>query len=129
MNENLKQKAGLVYNVVESVILGMSVGLMVWVTNTVITQGQHIERISVRQDSVVDRVTRLETVGSPSLIAHERADDTRVLDLTLRIEKVEAAIIVLQATPGELKAISVSLQNLREGQQRIEDRLNKTSKP
>lgn len=128
MNENLKQKAGLVYNVVESVILAMSVGLVVWLSQIVIIHGNLLERISTRQDSVILRVDRLEVVGSPALIAHEKSDDARVDDIRARVEKLEAAVMVLQATPGELKAIAVSLQTLHESQLRIEERLNKVQK-
>jgi hypothetical protein len=127
LNEALKEKAGLVYNVVESVILAMSVGLMVWLSNVVIGHGNDISRISTRQQTVYERVDRLETIGSPSLVAHERSDEQRVTDIKLRVDKLEAAVIVLQGTPGELKAIGVSLQTLHEGQKRIEERLDKVT--
>jgi chromosome segregation ATPase len=125
LNENLKAKAGLVYNVVESVILGMSVGLMVWLSNVVITHGQQLARQETRVESVDTRVNRLEIAGSPALVAHEKEDQARIDDIKLRVDKLEAAVIVLQATPGELKAISVSLETLHESQKRIEERLDK----
>lgn len=128
MNENLKQKAGLVYNVVESVILAMSVGLMVWLANVVIIHGNMIERVSTKQEGVVNRVDRLESTGSPALQAHEKEDQSRVDDLKIRVDKLEAAVLILQATPGELKAIQVSLDTLHESQKRIEERLDKLAK-
>ena len=128
LNENLKQKAGLIYNVVESIILAMSVGMMLWIANLVITHGNEITRLTTRDDVVYERLGRLESVGSPTLIAHEKSDDLRVDDIKLRIDKIEAAVIVLQATPGQLKAIEVSLGTLHESQLRIEGRLDKNQK-
>ena len=118
----------MIYNVVESVILGMSVGMMLWMSNLVITHGNQISRLTTRDDVVYERIGRLETAGSPTLIAHEKSDDLRVDDMKLRIDKIEAAVIVLQATPGQLKAIEVSLTALHESQQRIESRLDKQVK-
>ncbi len=106
----------------------MSVGLVVWLSQIVISHGNLLERISTRQDSVILRVDRLEVVGSPALIAHEKSDDSRVDDIRSRVEKLEAAVMVLQATPGELKAIEVSLRTLHESQLRIEERLDKIQK-
>lgn len=128
MNENLKQKAGLVYNVVESVILAMSVGLMVWVSHVVITHGEQLSRQETKQESFDVRVSRLELVGSPTLIAHEKEDQTRVDDLKVRVDKLEAAVLILQGMPGELKVIAVSLDTLHESQKRIEERLDKLQK-
>jgi hypothetical protein len=128
LNENLKQKAGLIYNIVESVILGMSVGLMVWLANVVVAHGNQLARDEARQEGIDIRLSKLELTGSPALIAHEREDQQRVDDLKDRVAKMETAVLALQSTPGELKAISVSLETLHESQKRIEERLDKMQK-
>jgi hypothetical protein len=128
LNENLRDKAGLIYNVVESVILAMSVGMMVWLASTVIVQGNLLQRVAVRQENALGRLDTLEVRGSPALMAHEKEDQSRVDDIKIRVDKLEAAVLILQATPGELKAISVSLGTLHESQRRIEERLDKVQK-
>lgn len=128
MNENLKQKAGLIYNVVEAVILGMAVLLNVWNSNMVINHESQIAKEETKNAALDVRMTRVETGGSSSLVAHEKEDDQRVGDLKMRVEKLETAVLTLQATPGELKAIGVILQTLHEGQKRIEERLDKVTK-
>jgi hypothetical protein len=125
LNNELKQKAGLVYNIVESVILAMSVGLMVWLANVVIEHGQKLSSITTQASGVDVRVTRLEVAGSTSLQSHEKEDDQRVSDIKDRLARLESAVIVLQATPGELKAIGVTLSTMHESQKRIEERLDK----
>ena len=119
MNESTKAKAGLVYNVVESVILAMSVGLMVWLANTVITHGNTLASQGNQIGVNTMRIDRIETTGSPQLVAHESQDDARISAHNARIERLEAAVLILQATPGELKAMTVEMRGLREGQDRI----------
>lgn len=70
-----------------------------------------------------ERIDRVENIGSPQLATHVKDDDTRIAAHQARIEKLEAAVLALQATPGELKAIGVELRNLSEGQHRIEKAL------
>jgi hypothetical protein len=123
MNEQLRAKAGLVYNVVESVILAMSVGLMVWACNMIITHGNTLASQGTHIEINTDRLTRIETQGSSGLQSHEKDDNTRISNINNRLEKLELAVIALQATPGELKAISVEIKGLREGQTRIEKAL------
>ena len=125
MNDEIKQKAGLIYNVVEAVILGMAVMLNVWNANMVITHGKSIAQQETKSDSMDVRVNRVESSGSPAFLAHEKEDNQRVNDIRNRVEKLETAVLALQATPGELKAIGVSLETLHESQKRIEERLDK----
>lgn len=125
MNENLRAKAGLIYNVVEAVILAMAVLLNVWNSKMAISHGEKLAADEATTKGIDTRVTSLENTGSKPLVAHEQKDDERVKGLDNRVSKLESAVIVLQAMPGELKAIGVSLQNLTEGQKRIEDRLDK----
>lgn len=120
MSEQLRQKAGLVYNVVESVILAMSVGLMVWVSNIVIAHGNTLSSQATSISTNSRRLDTLETFGSRGLGEHERDDNTRIEELKRRMSSVESAVIALQATPGELKSIAVRLDSIREGQSRIE---------
>lgn len=120
MNEETKQKAGLVYNVVESVILAMSVGLMVWLSNVVINHGNTLASQGTQIGVNTGRLDKLETGGSPRLSAHEAMDDRRIEGIDKRLEKLESAVIALQSAPGELKAISARLDALQTGQYRIE---------
>ena len=123
MSEQLRAKAGMVYNVVESVILAMSVGMMVWVCNVVITHGNVLAAHQAHIDTNSGRLTRIETSGSSGLQSHEAQDNQRIGDHNVRLEKLEAAVIILQATPGELKSIATEMRGLREGQLRIEKAL------
>lgn len=124
VKEEVRAKAGLVYNVVESVILAMSVGLMVWMCNVVISQGQILASHTTMLIADDKRLSEIESAGSKNLISHVKSDDQRVADITARIDKLETAVLALQSTPGELKANSVRLDSLREGQARIEKLLD-----
>lgn len=115
----------MVYNVVEAVILAMAVALNIWNSHMVIQHGERLASGEATTRGIDSRVSSLETGGSKSLVAHEQKDDERVKGLDSRVGKLESAVIVLQAMPGELKAIGVSLQNLTDGQKRIEERLDK----
>jgi hypothetical protein len=128
MSETLRAKAGLVYNVVESVILTMSVGLMVWMANVVIAHGNTLAAQGTQIGINSDRLSRIETVGSSGLMSHVKEDDSRVSALDKRLEKLESAVIILQNTPGELKSITMEIRGLREGQLRIEKALEEHSK-
>jgi hypothetical protein len=109
-----------VYNVVESVILAMSVGLMVWLSNVVIGHGNTLASQGTQIVVNTGRLDKLESVGSPKLTAHEAMDDRRIDGIDKRIEKLENAVIALQSAPGELKAIGARLDGLQSGQTRIE---------
>ena len=50
-------------------------------------------------------------------------DDVSMTAMSDRLGKLESAVVLLQTTPGELKAISVRLEGLREGQLRLEKAL------
>lgn len=70
------------------------------------------------------RLDRLETKGSSNLAAHESQDDQRISSINGRLDKLENAVIALQAAPGELKAINARLDGIKEGQMRIEKALD-----
>lgn len=70
------------------------------------------------------RLDRLETKGSASLASHESQDDQRISGINGRLDKLENAVIALQAAPGELKAINARLDGIKEGQMRIEKALD-----
>lgn len=120
MSEDLRAKAGLVYNIVESVVLAMSVGLMVWMANVVITHGQTLATHGTLLSVLMSKQDKIETKGSDQLQSHVVMDDGRVDVINKRLEKLEAAVLVLQQTPGELKSIGVELRNIRDSQQRLE---------
>jgi hypothetical protein len=86
----------MIYNVVESVVLGMSVVMLAWVANKTIAQGE--------------------------IIAGQH---NQLVDVRSRIEKLETATLAAAATPGKLEAVSVRLDNLASGQDRIEKLLEK----
>lgn len=120
MNEAAKARMSLAYNVVETVILLMSVGLVAWCCTTVIEHGKMLARDDTRIDINTARLDTLETKGSAGLMAHSREDDARVSEIRSRVDKLESAVIALQSAPGELKAINAQLNSLRDGQTRIE---------
>jgi hypothetical protein len=128
MTNQLRERAGMIYNIVESVILAMSVGLMLWVANIVIQHGNELARQISKQEAVEIRITRIETSGSASSQSHAKDDDTRISSIKDRLTTLEAAVVLLQSTPGELKAIGVKLETMHDSQQRIEERLDKITK-
>ena len=124
MNENLRQKAGLVYNVVESIVLLMSVGLVCWLATVVISQGQILAAHSNQILTTNNRVEQIEMHGSRAV----ESVVARVDGLAKQMDEMRSAIMTLQAAPGELKAINVRLDSLREGQMRIEKSLDEHMK-
>lgn len=128
MSEQLRAKAGLVYNVVESVILLVAVGMTTWTAHTVITQGNTLSSHSNQIGVNTGRLDKIEGAGSAGLQAHVREDDRRVLDIDKRLEKLEQAVIALQSAPGELKAMNARLESLGQSQVRIERALDEHMK-
>lgn len=120
MNDAIKARAGIVYNVVEATILAVTVGLTTWTAKTVIEHGNSLGIISTRELATESRVDRIESKGSASLETHIKEADAKNASMNSRVDKLETAVIGLQSAPGELKAIGVRLDNLRDGQQRIE---------
>lgn len=120
MNEATKARMSLAYNVVETVILLMSIGLVSWCCIQVIEHGKSLARDDTRIGMNSARLDTLETKGSVGLLTHAKEDDSRVGEIKARLDKLESAVIALQSAPGELKAISARLDSLREGQARIE---------
>lgn len=116
------------FAVIESVILAMSVGLMLWVANLVVEHG----KILASHDTLLkldnDRLDVLEGRGSPSLIAHVVEEGATLSAIKARLDKMEAAVLVLQTTPGELRAISVRLESIKEAQTRMEKALDEAVK-
>ena len=126
MSDEEKQPK-MIYGVVMAVILAMSVLLTAWTASKAVSLG---ELVSTLQASVSENSTRLdylEKYGSRTLEAHVSSDDARVIDIKARLDKLESAVLVLLSTPGELKAMGVQLEALKEGQERIEKSLS--SKP
>jgi hypothetical protein len=123
LREELREKAGLVYNVVEAVLLAISIGLVTWTANNVIAQGKELAKHETQIDINTSRITTIETKGSAGLQTHEQMDDTRIGSLNSRLDKVEQAVIGLQSAPAKLEAISARLESLAQGQQRIERQL------
>lgn len=128
VKEETRAKAGLVYNVIETAILLFCVGLCTWNAKMVFSHeremGEIRTQLNADEKSEDKRLTELESGGSRGLQSHVKSDDQRVADMTARIEKLESAVLALQSIPGELKANSVRLDSLREGQSRIEKALD-----
>jgi hypothetical protein len=116
-------RASRIYNVVESVILGMSVLLTAWTAQRVINYGETLAGHAAQISTNTGRLTTLEDRGSRSLESHSRLDDQRDTQLTERINKLETAILQLQSIPTEIKSIGIQLDALTDGQRRMELRL------
>jgi len=112
-----------VFNVVESVVLAMSVGLMLWVANLAVEHGKILSSHETVLKSDANRLDTLESRGSPNLAAHVTENISDLNAMRQRLDKMEAAVLLLQTTPGKLEAISVRLEGLRDGQLRLEKTL------
>lgn len=120
MPEGRYSRFAFVADIVESVIVLLTVGLMCWVCNVVIGQGRELASLQTMSMAQQERLNRLELKGSSSLAAHVDEDNERITNIKARLDKVEAAVIALQTAPVKLEAISVRLDALKEGQTRIE---------
>ena len=116
-----------IFNVVESVVLAMSVGLMLWIANIVVVHGQTLSSLGTMMNVNSSRIVTLEVTGSRPLTDHVGIDETRVSDLKTRIDKLEIAIITLREVPGELKTVNVYLSTLKEGQLRLEKAIDQAA--
>ena len=114
-----------VYNIVESVILGVIALLVTWTAQTVISQGKLISSHDAALTSSIIRLTSIEDRGSRSLESHSKLDDNRDLNMMERMVKLETAILNLQTIVGEMKALGVQLDALHAGQIRIEKQISK----
>lgn len=124
MSDGLKQRAGIVYQVTESVILGISVCLVAWTADKVISQGQAIASLNSHMTMNQTRIDILERNGSAGLQAHEKSDDERVGAMQKRQDRFDATLQQLQSTPGELKAIGARLDSFYDLLSRMERRLD-----
>lgn len=113
-----------VFGVVESIILAMSVGLMLWVANLVVEHGKILAAHDTMLKVDDSRLDSLEVRGSPSLGAHMVEENSELSAVRARLDKMEAAVLILQTTPGELRAISVRLESIKEAQVRMERALD-----
>lgn len=120
MNDSVKARMGIIYNAIEAMILLACTGAVGFGAGQLIDQGKAIVSISTRVAINTTRLDRIEDKGSVGLQTHEREDNTRIVELRARLDKVEAAIIALQQTPGKLEAISEQIKSIQAGQVRIE---------
>ena len=120
-------RASRIYNVVESVILGVSVLLVAWTAQRVISYGELLANHSANISTNTGRLNILEDRGSRGLESHSKTDDQRDSQLGERINKLEMALLLLQSVPGEIRAIGTQLEVLAEGQRRMELRLSNSS--
>jgi hypothetical protein len=113
----------LIYNVIMTTMTTIMLGLGGWMAQTIVLHGNTLASQGTQIKINTERIDRVENIGSPQLNSHVQEDNSRIAAHQARLEKLEAAVLTLQATPGELKAISVELRGLKEGQLRIEKAL------
>ena len=128
-NPPSEKQGANIFAVVESVVLTMSVGLMLWVANLVVEHGRTLASHDTTLRATDNRLDALETHGSSSLMSHVTQDDAELTAVRARLDKIETAIAALQSTPGELRAIAVRLEGIKETQARIEHALELIKKP
>jgi len=123
LNEQTRAKAGLIYNVAMTVVTSLMVFGAQWMMTTMwdITKQQAAQGNQVHVNT--ERLNKIETSGSSGLLSHETKDEARFMASSDRMEKLEAAVLILQQTPGELKSLAAEMRGLREGQLRIEESL------
>lgn len=89
-----------IFNVIEAIIVAMSVGLLCWLAAKV--------------------------VGLAELVSMH---GNQIVDIASRVNRLETAVLVAAQTPGKLEAVAVRLDHLMEGQRRferlMEEHLNK----
>lgn len=128
MSEQVKSGIRNASEIIQTVVLsGLTVALC-FMFNAVINHGNALAVHNSQIHATETRVTTLEDKGSRSLETHVREDDTRVVDLKARLDKVEAAVLLLQSMPGEIRAANVRLDAIRDGQTRIEKSLDEHMK-
>lgn len=116
MAEQTKQKAAMIYNVVESVVLAFAVSLTAWTASTVIEHGNRLAVHSTMISADANRLELLEVRGSRSLEIYSKATDAR-------LDKQDMAISELRSTLVEIRALMVRLENIEKSQARIEKNL------
>lgn len=119
-----KTKAGVVREIVETVVLFGACGILAWVTNTVIEQGKFISAHATMLNVNAERILSLETRGSRSLESHEKMDDQRVTDLSKRMDKVEQMMTLLSPLPTKIEYIAESQKRI---EKLFEDHLKQRS--
>ena len=122
-NQRVEKASLNLFSVIESVILAMSVGLMLWVANLVVEHGKILASHDTMLKVDNNRLDSLESRGSPGLVAHVVEENAELTAIRARLDKMETAVVALQATPGELRAISVRLEGIKEAQTRMEKAL------
>lgn len=115
------------FSVIESVILAMSVGLMLWVANLVVEHGKILASHDTTLKVDDNRLDSLESRGSPTLGAHVVEENAELSAMRARLDKMESAVVILQSTPGELRAIAVRLESIKEAQIRMEKALDEAA--
>lgn len=111
-NGQMRTKMGVVYSIVADVILLIAVGIQCWTTATVIDQGKSIAVSSAVLAVNSTRLSELELRGSRSLESYQKMNDTQVLEIQKRVEKIEQAILLLQPTPARLEALQNSVARI-----------------
>ena len=109
-----------------AVILAAAVGLNCWTANKSVQLGEIVAAHSTQIVLDATRIDNIEKYGSKTLEAFTASENVQNADIKERLGKLESAVIVLQSTPGELKALGVQLDSLKDAIQRVE---RNTTKP
>ena len=128
MDLEQKSKSPNIFAIVESVVLAMSVGLLVWVANVVVTHGNMLSAQTTQINVNTSRIDRIETHGSAGLETLQQKVEVKNASTDSRLDKLESAVLVLQATPGELKSLNARMDNFLSGQVRIEKLMEEYNK-
>ena len=94
MNESYKNRGELIFNAVIAALLVSASALITWTASEVISQGK-------------------------ILAVHTNA----VVDLGKRVEKLETGALLAATMPGKLETMAARMDNIIEGQRRIESLL------
>ena len=120
MNDSAKSKAVLVYGVIQGVVIGATVYILQGTVSTVIAHGNTLSAQETSLKTISGRIDHFENHGSSGLESFRASSEQIFSAQDRRFDKLENAVITLQGTPGELKTISARLDNLKDGQCRIE---------
>ena len=112
------------FNTVGPVLLALGVGFMfLWVASMVVEHGKILATHLGELKSHEARLAVIESGGNRGLASHLTEDAAHEVATGSRLDKLEQALLLLQQTPGELKAIGSRLDGLHDGQVRLEKML------
>lgn len=109
-----------VWDTILGVLVAISLGLGGWGGSKIVEHEKLMAELGNQMRVNTDRLALIESGGSRALDSHVKVDDQRVNDMRQDIVRLEGAIVQIATMPGEIKAIGIRLDSLKEGQVRIE---------